>query len=54
MVPAEAVVRFEVHELTDEYRASHTQQMGYGAPDVDHIGIAVSDVDREYERLNPP
>lgn len=51
LVPSEAVVRFEIHELNDEYRASHQKEMQYGKPNVDHMGFSVRDVESTCDAL---
>ena len=50
-IPAGEEVRFEFHEMTEEYRKTHQKEMAYGKPDIDHIGFEVDDINKEFEEL---
>ena len=48
-IPAGEEVRFEFHQLTEEYEKSNVAS--WGRPYIAHVGFEVDDVDKEYEEL---
>jgi len=50
-IPAGEEVRFEFHQMTEEYRKTHQKEMAYGKPDIDHIGFEVDDINKEFEDM---